>query len=122
MEYHNPEAHQSGAPTGSLFKSPDTDDLSRFAEAAKRLKELRPRFIAEDQIPRGDETERLYRWRQFFPISCVTKTCYADTMPWLSSRWIYSPCMVFPWGWLHASRIFSISAAPETCPWEVVAG
>jgi len=62
IEYHNPDAHQAGAPKGRLFKSPDTDDLSRFAEAAERLMRLRPRFIPEDRIPLGDETERLHRW------------------------------------------------------------
>lgn len=62
IEYHHPDAHDPGAPKGRLFKSPDAEDLAAFSEAATHLKKLRPRFIPQDAIPHGDETERLHRW------------------------------------------------------------
>jgi hypothetical protein len=47
---------------GRLFKAPDAEDLSKFIEAEEKLRKMRPQFIPEDAIPKGDETERLHRW------------------------------------------------------------
>ena len=48
--------------TGRFFKRADGADLERYAEAVRRLQELEPRFIPEEEIPPGDETTRLQRW------------------------------------------------------------
>jgi adenine-specific DNA methylase len=47
---------------GRYFKKPDAEDLDRYAQAEIRLRRLRTRFIPDDEIPRGDETDRLHRW------------------------------------------------------------
>ncbi|BET66444.1 DUF1156 domain-containing protein [Opitutales bacterium ASA1] len=62
IEYHLPEARPDGAKKGRLFKAADADDLARFAEAESRLHALRLEFVPDDDIPQGDETERLHRW------------------------------------------------------------
>ncbi|MBN1425085.1 DUF1156 domain-containing protein [Candidatus Fermentibacteria bacterium] len=60
MEYHcaacRPE-HQ-----GRFFKSPDDDDLARYAEAERVLETTDRTFEPDDEIPAGDETDRLHRW------------------------------------------------------------
>jgi adenine-specific DNA methylase len=47
---------------GRLFKKAGPEELAKFGEATERLQKMRPRFIPEDTIPEGDETERLHRW------------------------------------------------------------
>lgn len=47
---------------GRFFKQPDTDDLARYAEAAKFLSKMELTYVPDDIIPRGDETDRLHRW------------------------------------------------------------
>jgi putative DNA methylase len=47
---------------GRLFKKAGPEELAKFNDAAERLQKMRPRFIPEDVIPEGDETERLHRW------------------------------------------------------------
>ncbi len=60
IEYHCPTC----APThkGRFFKKPDDEDIARYALAEQRYTQLDPRFIPDDQIPPGDETDRLHRW------------------------------------------------------------
>ena len=55
-------AAQTAGPKGRLFKKAETAELGKLEESAERLKKMRPRFIPEDTIPKGDETERLHRW------------------------------------------------------------
>jgi len=55
-------AAQTAGPKGRLFKKAETAELAKLEESAERLKKMRPRFIPEDVIPKGDETERLHRW------------------------------------------------------------
>lgn len=62
LEYHLPAAHVDGGRKGRLFKAADAEDLAKFAEAAERFRTMRPRFVPDDEIPKGDETERLHRW------------------------------------------------------------
>lgn len=62
LEYRAPQDPGSERRKGRMFKAPDAEDLAKFAEAADRLRKMRPRFIPEDAIPKGDETERLHRW------------------------------------------------------------
>lgn len=60
MEYHCTEC--KGDHKGRFFKKPDDHDLARVEEAEKRLIKMRPKFIPDDKIPAGDETDRLHRW------------------------------------------------------------
>lgn len=60
IEYHCSAcrpAHQ-----GRFFKAPDPEDLGRYEAAAARWLSTKPRFMPNDKIPSGDETERLHRW------------------------------------------------------------
>lgn len=60
LEYHNPA--RKSAHKGRFFKKPDTEDLRRFSEAAKQWEQTKPRFVPDQAIPPGDETNRLHRW------------------------------------------------------------
>jgi hypothetical protein len=60
LEYHCircKRGHQ-----GRFFKTPDAADLARYADASRRRHALTPGFVPDDEIPRGDETDRLHRW------------------------------------------------------------
>ena len=60
IEYHNP--HRKAEHRGRFFKMPDDEDLARAEDAAKRWAKLSPRFVPDQTIPPGDETDRLHRW------------------------------------------------------------
>ena len=60
IEYHN--SRRRGEHRGRFFKRPDTEDLARAKAAAQRWQQLAPRFVPDDSIPPGDETDRLLRW------------------------------------------------------------
>jgi putative DNA methylase len=60
MEYHCTKCKPGHA--GRFFKKPDERDLSLVRDAEKRLGKIEPTFIPEDEIPGGDETDRLLRW------------------------------------------------------------
>ncbi len=65
IEYHCESCGSqsvAGSGKGRLFKKPDQQDLKRYEQASIRLKSVAPRFIPGDQIPEGDETNRLHRW------------------------------------------------------------
>jgi hypothetical protein len=48
---------------GRQLKRPDREDLARFEEAERRLAIEGPALpIPEDEIPAGDESDRLHRW------------------------------------------------------------
>lgn len=60
IEYYNParkERHK-----GRFFKKPDAKDLARYEEAERRWATSSPRFVPEQPILPGDETDRLHRW------------------------------------------------------------
>jgi adenine-specific DNA methylase len=60
LEYHCPKCkprHQ-----GRFFKSPDDDDLAKFSKAARRFRHEKFPLVPDDEIPAGDETNRLLRW------------------------------------------------------------
>lgn len=59
IEYYNPDLRKR---PGRLFKKPDADDLARAQEAQNLWSRMRPLFVPDDQIPEGDETNRLHRW------------------------------------------------------------
>jgi len=60
IEYTNPKCVRPHE--GRFFKKPDAEDLAKVAEAEKRLAALRVKFVPDDAIPKGDETDRLHRW------------------------------------------------------------
>src|SRR5260370_35921075 len=47
---------------GRFFKKHDSDDLSKYSTAESEWHAAKPRFVPDDQIPNGDETDRLHRW------------------------------------------------------------
>ncbi len=60
IEYHN--AERKAEHRGRFFKKPDAGDLARASAAARRWKQMVPRFVPAQRIPAGDETSRLHRW------------------------------------------------------------
>ncbi len=47
---------------GRFFKAPDALDLLRVSESETRWAKTRSRFVPDEEIPSGDETNRLHRW------------------------------------------------------------
>lgn len=47
---------------GRFFKTPDHHDLDRYEQAESKLRRMRTEYVPDDEIPEGDETNRLHRW------------------------------------------------------------
>lgn len=47
---------------GRFFKKPDSQDLAKYAEAAEGWRRMRATYVPDEEIPSGDETDRLHRW------------------------------------------------------------
>ena len=47
---------------GRFFKKPDAKDILKYKKSEKLFKEITPKFVPSEHIPRGDETDRLLRW------------------------------------------------------------
>jgi hypothetical protein len=47
---------------GRFFKKPEPEDLENIEKAGKLFTDLTSKFIPDDPIPEGDETNRLHRW------------------------------------------------------------
>ncbi len=60
IEYHCHECKP--AHKGRFFKKPDSQDIERIGEAEERWRTMRPMYVPDDEIPSGDETNRLHRW------------------------------------------------------------
>lgn len=60
IEYHYRSCKNHHA--GRFFKAPDNQDLAQVKESEKRLAGIRTKFVPDDAIPSGDETNRLHRW------------------------------------------------------------
>ncbi|HEY1353095.1 MAG TPA: hypothetical protein VGF67_26065 [Ktedonobacteraceae bacterium] len=60
LEYHCQVCKP--ARRGRFFKQPDTEDLARFAQACARLLHYPDLPIPDNDIPAGDETNRLRKW------------------------------------------------------------
>jgi len=60
LEYYCPSC--KGHHTGRFFKVPDSQDLAKACQAEERLARTRTRYVPDDEIPSGDETNRLHRW------------------------------------------------------------
>ena len=51
-----------GNHTGRFFKAPDAQDLAKASQAEERWAKTRSKCVPDDEIPSGDETNRLHRW------------------------------------------------------------
>ncbi|MCC9077619.1 DUF1156 domain-containing protein [Litorilinea aerophila] len=60
IEYYCPICKPSHQ--GRFFKKPDELDLERIREADSKWQNIHSRFVPDDPIPSGDETNRLHRW------------------------------------------------------------
>lgn len=60
IEYHCLRCRPKHA--GRFFKKPSYKDLSLFSQASELLSRIENLPIPEDEIPKGDETNRLHRW------------------------------------------------------------
>lgn len=60
LEYYCPSC--KGHHTGRFFKVPDSQDLDKACQAEKQWARTRARYVPDDEIPSGDETNRLHRW------------------------------------------------------------
>ncbi|MBZ5564296.1 MAG: DNA methylase [Acidobacteriia bacterium] len=54
--------HCRSSHKGRFFKKPDQADVAKTIEAEETRAALQSDFIPHDEIPRGDETDRLHRW------------------------------------------------------------
>ncbi|MCA1785161.1 MAG: DNA methylase, partial [Desulfobacteraceae bacterium] len=48
--------------TGRFFKKPDAEDIQKTNEAEKMWASISARFVPDDKIRSGDESNRLHRW------------------------------------------------------------
>ena len=60
IEYYNP--HRKANHKGRFFKKPDAKDLALVAESERLWNEAEARFVPDQQVLSGDETDRLHRW------------------------------------------------------------
>jgi putative DNA methylase len=60
MEYHCSRCKPSH--TGRFFKKPDDHDLENVNEIERLWSQMHPKYVPDDKIPSGDETDRLHRW------------------------------------------------------------
>lgn len=60
IEYHCPVCKSSHQ--GRFFKKPDREDFLKYEKASEAWKSILPKFVPDDEIPPGDETDRLHRW------------------------------------------------------------
>lgn len=60
IEYYNPK--RKARHRGRFFKKPDVEDVERAEAAAERCGRLALQFVPDEEIPHGDETNRLRRW------------------------------------------------------------
>jgi putative DNA methylase len=60
IEYYNPTRKKGHK--GRFFKKPDDRDFARVRDAELIWADEKPRFVPDDDILPGDETDRLHRW------------------------------------------------------------
>jgi len=60
MEYHCLKCKPSHA--GRFFKKPDVQDMAQIDEVERHWSKMRSQYVPDDEIPSGDETDRLHRW------------------------------------------------------------
>ncbi len=60
IEYHNPA--RKDRHKGRFFKRPDAKDIARYEQAIRRWNAAEPKYVPNQTILPGDETDRLHRW------------------------------------------------------------
>lgn len=60
IEYYNPA--RKDRHKGRFFKKPDAKDIARYEQASRRFDAMAAKFVPEQQISAGDETDRLHLW------------------------------------------------------------
>ena len=60
LEFYCPSC--KGHHSGRFFKVPDSEDVAKASQAEERWSKTRSRYVPDDKIPTGDETNRLHRW------------------------------------------------------------
>ena len=60
IEYHCESCKRGHK--GRFFKAPEKSDLRKLDEIDSKWRRMRARFVPDDKIPEGDETNRLHRW------------------------------------------------------------
>jgi adenine-specific DNA methylase len=60
IEYYNPK--RKDGHKGRFFKRPDEKDFERYRQAEQLWSQTVPRFVPDQPILPGDETDRLHRW------------------------------------------------------------
>lgn len=60
IEYYCPQCKPNYK--GRFFKKPEPADLEKYDQASLNWSGLTPIFVPEEDIPAGDETDRLHRW------------------------------------------------------------
>lgn len=60
LEYHCPTCKDHHA--GRFFKNPDSKDLGKASQAEELWGQTQASYVPDDEIPSGDETNRLHRW------------------------------------------------------------
>ncbi len=60
IEYNCPSCKPSQK--GRFFKKPDEQDKIRIVEAEKKWASMDSKYVPKEEIPSGDETNRLHRW------------------------------------------------------------
>jgi putative DNA methylase len=60
IEYFNPK--RKDGHKGRFFKRPDNKDFARYRQAEQLWSQITQRFVPDQKILPGDETDRLHRW------------------------------------------------------------
>jgi hypothetical protein len=60
MEYHCSNCKKGHA--GRFFKKVDEDDLAKAKQTEQACRKMDLKYVPDDEIPSGDETDRLHRW------------------------------------------------------------
>lgn len=60
IEYYNPQ--RKAGHRGRFFKKPDAEDIARMTAMERRWASIASEFVPTQEIPSGDETDRLHRW------------------------------------------------------------
>ena len=76
--------------SGRFFKKPDSRDLATYTQAAQAWACVRSTYVPDEEIPAGDETDRLHRWgyryyremfneRQRFGLDLLSRAIHEQT-------------------------------------------
>jgi len=60
IEYHCEKCRKNHS--GRFFKKPDLEDINSYSRSTQKLQQITHKFIPDDDIEPGDESNRLLRW------------------------------------------------------------